>query len=144
MTERKTWTAALRALGDAVFDLWSVEIEALRRDLVRFALQVAKLLGIALGFLFVAFYLPFLLILAAVDGVRVATGNLWSASLLVFLGVVLVMAIVAGIAWLLIGRKMENPVDTVNRRLEDHRGWWRTQISGDEPRRLDDHQEEPA
>ncbi|MEM8932374.1 MAG: phage holin family protein [Acidobacteriota bacterium] len=133
----------MRALGDAVFDLWGAEWQRLQQDLTRFAIQVAKLVGVGVAFLFVGFYLPFLLILAAVDGVREATGDLWSAALLVFLGVVLLLALIGLVVYLLIVRKMENPVESVTRRLDDHRGWWAAQAL-DEPRRLDDPPGEPT
>ena len=138
MATRETWSESVHALGRAVLDLIKVEVQAATRDFKVFFVQVGKLLAVAALMLLVLVYVPFVVLFTLLDGIAGWTGYPYWAAGLILLGLILLfMGLVGAVAYVVIVRKMENPVDTVQRRLDDHRGWWRHEIL-DEPRRLDD------
>lgn len=118
---------ALRDLGRATLDLFWAELAVVRHDIGRFFVQAAKLLAFAVVSLVVLFYMPFLVLMAMVDGVKRIAGweSLWAPSLAVLGIVLLFLGLVGGILWLLVGRRMESPVASVQRRLDDNQGWQR-------------------
>lgn len=138
MAERETWSESLQSLGTSVLDLIKVEAAAAAQDFKVFFTQVAKLLAVAAVSLVILFYVPFLVLFTVLDGISAATGYPYWGSGLILLGAVLLfLGLVGAITYFVVIRKMENPVQTVQRRLDDHRGWWRHEIF-EEPRRLDD------
>lgn len=137
MIHRMSWIGALRDLGSSLIDLFWAELALVRHDLVRFFVQVAKLAAFAFASLLILVYMPFLVLMAMVDGVRRIAGweSLWAPSLVVLGLVLLLLALVGGVLYLLVVRRMEGPGATVTRRLDDHRGWQRHQLY-EEPNRL--------
>lgn len=140
MADRETWTDSLQALGRAVLDLLKIEVQAAAKDFKVFLTQVAKLAAVGALMLLVLVYMPFVVLFTLLDAIHVLTGFPYWGSGLVLMGVIfLFLSLVGAIAYFFVARKMENPVQTVQRRLDDHKGWWRNEIF-DEPRRLDDAQ----
>ncbi|HVR27924.1 MAG TPA: phage holin family protein [Thermoanaerobaculia bacterium] len=122
----KEWLDLLRHLGDAVLDLAAAEAAALAEDLRRGGRQAARalvLLAVAAVLAVVAWAL---FTLALVWGLAAAIG-LWQAALLV--GVVYAaVAMVCAAAARRRFRAIEPPLETVQRRLEEQRTWFRGRI----------------
>ena len=122
----KEWLDLLRHLGDAVLDLAAAEAAALAEDLRRGGRQAARalvLLAIAAVLAVVAWAL---FTLALVWGLATAIG-LWQAALLVG-AVYAVVAIACTFAARRRFRSIEPPLETVQRRLEEQRTWFRRRI----------------
>ncbi len=140
MAERETWIESLSALGAALLDLVRAEIKAALSDIKVFFRQVAMLLAVGGLLLLILIYIPFILLLSAIDGIHAMTDwPYWGSALLLFGLVILLMATIAAVAYFLIGRHMRSPVEVFQNRLDDHKGWWRNDVL-DEPRRLDDRE----
>ena len=118
---------AVRDLGTAAIELFWAELAVVRHDIGRFFVQAAKLAAFAVASLLILVYMPFLVLMAMVDGVRQLAGweSLWAPSLVVLGAVLMLIALVGGILYLLVGRRMESPVASVQRRLDDNQGWQR-------------------
>lgn len=137
MANRGSWTEILQSLGAAILDLFKLEIKAATQDFKVFFKQVAMLAGVAVLMLFVLFYVPFLVLFSVLDGIQQATGWPYWGSGLALTGLVfVVLSVIGAVAYFIVIRKMESPQITVQRRLDDHRGWWRNDVL-EEPRRLD-------
>jgi Putative Actinobacterial Holin-X, holin superfamily III len=124
----RSFRGRVREVGEAFLGLLRAEAEALLRDFGasgRALARVALLAALAGGVVFWSLGLAIQL------GVEVAALWLprWGA-VAVVLGVFLVLA--GGLAALAVARlrRIEKPSDTVRRRLEENRRWWRERIEG--------------
>lgn len=116
------WIDLFRSLGESLLEVWRAELVTLQQDFER----SGRHLGMALGLLGVAVVLLFwivgllLFVLIALLHVWLAW---WSSSLIVLL---LFMISAGLLAWLGIRRlrQVENPVETVRRRVDNHLDWW--------------------
>ncbi|MEM6793521.1 MAG: hypothetical protein AAF725_06035 [Acidobacteriota bacterium] len=128
---KKSWLQAYRALGDSVLSLAGAEFSALLEDWKKWFIEVVKLLALVFVSLVVFFYIPFLTLFVAIDGLATwLDWSHWAAGLAVLGLALLVIATLGGIAAWLIKTRIapDNPAATFQRRLDDHRGWWRHQI----------------
>jgi len=116
------WIDLFRSLGESLLEVWRAELATLQQDLQR----SGRFLGAALGLLGAALILLFwivgllLFVLVALLHVWLAW---WSASLIVLV----LFALTAGLlVWLGVRRlrQVENPVETVRRRVDNHLDWW--------------------
>lgn len=124
MLER--WRDLFGAVGESFLDLLWAEIEELESDLGR----SGRLLLRALVALVVAGVLGFYASAAAGVLLVVLLNHvwpLWAAVLAVTLGLLLLAGIAAavGTRWL---RRLESPVSTVRRRVDDHLQWWQQEL----------------
>lgn len=125
------WIELFRSLGEALLEVFRAELEALQQDFSR----SGRHLGVALGLLGAAAVLLFWtvgLLLFTLVLVLDIWLPLWAAAL-ILLGL---FALVTGIlAWLGLRRmrQVENPVDNVRRRMDDHIDWWQHSLLA-EPR----------
>lgn len=134
---RQSWSEAFHALGSAILGLLKAELEALEKELARSGKNLGLGVGLlaaaaAFGFWTLGIATYFLIHLLAI------WLELWAASLIVTL---VFAAVVAGLAFVGLRklRKLENPVTTVRRRVEDHVDWWQDGVLGpDEGARLAD------
>lgn len=132
---RQSWSEAFHALGSAILGLFKAELEALEKELARSGKSLGLGVGLlaaaaAFGFWTLGVATYFLIHLLAI------WLELWAASLIVTL---VFAAVVAGLAFVGLRklRKLENPVTTVRRRVEDHVDWWQDRVLGpDEGGRL--------
>jgi hypothetical protein len=127
----REWIDLFRSLGEALLEVLRAELAALQGDLSRsgrhFGVAVA-LFGAAavLGFWIVGLLLFVLITLFDL------WLPLWGAALVV-------LGIFAAAAALLVGlglrrfRQVENPVENVQRRLDDHLDWWQRLLAQPEP-----------
>lgn len=116
------WIDLFRTLGESLIEVLRAETSALQTDLK----TSGRHLGIALGLLGAAVLLLFWVLgLAIFVTITVLSIwlELWAAALIVF-AVFLVVMLVLG--WLGVQRfkKVESPVDTVKRHVDDHLDWW--------------------
>lgn len=125
------WIELFRSLGEALLEVFRAELEALQQDFSR----SGRHLGIALGLLGAAAVLLFWtvgLLLFTLVLVLDIWLPLWAAAL-ILLGL---FALVTGILGALGARRIrqvENPVDNVKRRMDDHIDWWQHSLLA-EPR----------
>jgi hypothetical protein len=116
------WIDLFRSLGESLITVVRAEVTALQEDLKRSGGH----LGVALGLLGAAALLSFwvigLLIFLLIAALHVWL-ELWAAAGIVFLVFGGVMAV---LAWLGVKRlgKVENPLDSVKRHVDDHLDWW--------------------
>lgn len=116
------WIDLFRTLGESLIEVLRAESSALQTDLK----ISGKHLGIALGLLGAAVLLLFWVLGLAIFVTIAALSiwlELWAAALIVLGIFLLVMGV---LAWLGIRRlqKVENPVDTMKRHVDDHLDWW--------------------
>ena len=125
------WIELFRSLGESLLEVFRAELEALQQDFSR----SGRHLGVALGLLGAAAVLVFWtvgLLLFTLVLVLDIWLPLWAAAL-ILLGL---FALVTGLlAWLGVRRlrEVENPVDNVRRRMDDHIDWWQHSLLS-EPR----------
>lgn len=116
------WIDLFRSLGESLVEVLRAETTSLQQDLKR----SGRTLGVALGFLgatvMLAFWILGLLVFFLVSFLYIWL-ELWAAALIVLLAFTLVAGILAalGISRL---KKVENPVDSVKRHVDDHLDWW--------------------
>lgn len=123
------WIEMFRGLGESLIEVLRAEAATLQDDLTR----SGRHLGAALGLLGVAlvfvFWIVGLLIFVLVALLNVWL-PLWGAALIVLA----LFLLTAGIfAWLGTRRmrQVENPMQTVRRRMDDHLDWWQNNLLRD-------------
>jgi hypothetical protein len=120
------WTELFSSLHRSLLAVLRAELDALLGDLSdsgRRLIGVLTMLAAA-----AAFFVVFLgvIVVAAVAALALAV-PVWAAALIV----AGVLGLVAGICgWLGVRRlrSIENPADTVRRRVADHAAWWQTRL----------------
>ena len=116
------WIDLFRSLGESLIEVVRAESSALQADLK----TSGRHMGIALGLLGTAVLLLFWVLGLAIFCVIAVLSiwlELWAAALIVLV----VFAIAMGVlAWLGVRRlqRVENPVDSVKRHVDDHLDWW--------------------
>lgn len=139
------WIDLFRSLGEALLEVWRAELATLQDDLSR----SGRHLGVALGLFGAAAVLLFWtvgLVLFALIALLHVWLPWWGAALIVLALFLIAMAILAGLGLKRL-RKVENPVETLRRRVDSHLDWWqhgllaRPQTLDVEPATLND--EEP-
>lgn len=116
------WIDLFRSLGESLIEVVRAETSALQTDLK----TSGKHLGIALGLLGAAVLLLFWVLGLAIFCVIAVLSiwlELWAAALIVLV----LFAAVMGVLVLLGLRRLErveNPVDTMKRHVDDHLDWW--------------------
>lgn len=116
------WMDLFRSLGEALLEVLRAEAATLQDDLTRSGRQFGIALALLAGAAAVLFWFLGLLIFVLVAVLAIWL-PLWGAALIVLT----VFGIVAGIlAWRGIKgmRQVENPVETVRRRVDSHLDWW--------------------
>ncbi|MGH9379190.1 MAG: phage holin family protein [Thermoanaerobaculia bacterium] len=121
-----------RALGSGLADLAAAELAALRSDL-RASVRRAGLGGILVvvgsGLLLCAVAA---LALAGFEGLTLVLPR-WAAALAIACGLAVVGLIVLTVSRAQL-RRVEGPVRTLQRHVEDHRDWWRERLGEGAPR----------
>lgn len=128
------WIEMFRSLGEALLEVWRAELDTLQEDFGR----SGRYLGVALAFLGAAAVLGFwvvgLLLFALVALLHIWL-PWWGASL-----IVLALFTAAAATLVLMGvnriKKVESPVATVRRRVDNHLDWWQHGLLA-QPKTLD-------
>lgn len=116
------WIDLFRSLGESLVEVLRAETTSLQEDLKR----SGRHMGVALAFLgaaaMVAFWVVGLLLFFLVAFLYIWL-ELWAAALIVLGLFLLTLGI---LAWLGVSRlkRVENPVDSVKRHVDDHLDWW--------------------
>ncbi|HEV2856708.1 MAG TPA: phage holin family protein [Thermoanaerobaculia bacterium] len=111
-----------RSLGEALLEVWRAELDTLQEDFGR----SGRYLGVALAFLgaaaVLAFWIVGLLLFALVALLHIWL-PWWGASLIVLalFALAAVLLVNLGVKRL---KKVESPVTTVRRRVDNHLDWW--------------------
>lgn len=128
------WIDLFRSLGEALLEVWRAELGTLQDDLQR----SGRHLGVALGFFgaaaMLAFWIVGLILFVLVSLLHVWL-PWWGASLVVLALFVIAAAILArfGLGRM---RRVENPLETVRRRVDSHFDWWQHGLLA-QPKTLD-------
>lgn len=127
--ERTGWLDLFRDFGSSLLTLGQAELQAFQRDLSESGRRALGALGLFLGALVFAFWT-----------VGVATAFLvvlldrwlpvWGAALVVT-GLLALVATVLALAGRARLRRLENPLATARRRMDDHLAWWQSQHRAD-------------
>jgi hypothetical protein len=124
------WIEQLRTLGSALLEVLRAEAAALAGDLRRNGRDLTiglVLLAAAAG---IGFWLLGLLLGTAVAVLAIWL-PVWGAAL-VTTGVFLLVTATLVALGLRRLKRLENPVATINRRLEDHVNWWQSRLLVDQ------------
>lgn len=124
------WIETFRGLGEALLEVLRAEVSTLQEDLTRsgrIAGGALALLGAALVLLF---WIVGLLVFALVAVLHIWL-PLWASALIVL---ALFTGAAALLGWLGVRRfkQVENPVQTVRRRVDDHLDWWQNTLLREE------------
>jgi len=116
------WIDLFRSLGESLLEVMRAELAGLQDDLQR----SGRHFGVALGLFAIAAVLAFWmvgLLLFALIAVLHIWLELWGAALIVLALFVIGIAIF-GVLGMRRMRQVENPVETVRTRLDNHLDWW--------------------
>jgi hypothetical protein len=120
------WIALVRSLGEALLSVLRAELAALQADLSKSGRHFGVALALFGGAAAIAFWVVGLAVFALVS-LAALWLPLWAAALAV-------LALFAGGAALLVWRglarleKVENPIESVRRRVDDHLDWWQSRL----------------
>ena len=117
------WIDLFRSLGESLIEVLRAESTALQTDLKtsgRHMLWALLLFGAAAMLLFWVIGL-FVFLLITLLAIKLP---LWASALIVFGLFVVVMAGLGLVGYFRFLRRVENPVDTVKRHVDDHLDWW--------------------
>lgn len=123
------WIDLIRSLGESLLEVLKAELAALQEDFSRSGRRLGLALGLLGGAAVLLFWLVGLLLFTLIVVLSIWL-PLWAAAL-ILLGL---FAIVTGIlAWLGVRRlrEIENPVDNIRRRVDDHLDWWQNSLLAD-------------
>ena len=120
------WIQMFRGLGESLIEVLRAEVATLQDDFNR----SGRNLGQALAFfglaLILAFWIVGLLIFVFVALLSVWL-QLWAAALIVLTLFILGAGLLGWIGWRHM-KKVENPMQTVRRRVDDHLDWWQNNL----------------
>ena len=130
----------LRSLGEALLAVLEAEANALRTDLAESGRRFAVVLALAATAAFLLFWSIWAAGLALYQILSLWLPS-WAAALILLAVLLLLASIFGGLARYRLGQ-IEPPVDTVRRRVDDHRNWWHEELlsdldSGRGPARID-------
>lgn len=127
------WIESFRGLGEALLEVLRAEVSTLQEDLTR----SGRIAGVALALLGAALVLLFWIVglliffLVAFLHSKWPLWPLWGSALFVL---VLFIVTAGLLGWLGVRRvkQVENPMQTVRRRVDDHLDWWQNTLLRDE------------
>jgi Putative Actinobacterial Holin-X, holin superfamily III len=125
------WIRRFRELGDGLLAVLRAELATLQQDLARSGRHLGVALGLLGGALVILFWWVALLI-ALLVAVLALWLQLWAAILAVLLLFTAGAAVLAWLGWRR-WRRVENPVETVRRHVDDHLDWWQNGLLRDRP-----------
>jgi len=116
------WIDLFRSLGEALLEVWRAELATLQDDLSRSGRHLGVALGLFGAAVLVLFWTFGLLLFVLISLLHIWL-PWWGAALVVLALFAIAMAVLA-----LLGRKqlrrVENPIETVRRRVDSHLDWW--------------------
>lgn len=128
----RRWRDLFASLGESLIDVAEAEVMALKQDLRQTGRRFSAALAIAVAAAFLAFwavgatgFVAFQVLVLWLPG--------WGAALIV-LGVLLAGALILGMVARQRLLDLEAPMDTVRRRIDNHKEWWQSQLPVQEDR----------
>lgn len=122
----RRWRELLATLGESLVEVAEAEVSALKLDLRSTGRRFVSSVALAIAAAILAFWVVgaasfalFQVLLLWLPG--------WGASLIVLGALVLIALILGWIARQRFG-ELEAPMDTVRRRVEDHKDWWQNDL----------------
>lgn len=137
MATLRSWAAMIREVGDAFLGVVRAEIAALAQDLRSSQRKLVRVVVLAVLCGALLFWAVALAIDLAVELLSLALPR-WGA-LLIVLALLVAIAVAAGAAARSRLAAIETPAETLRRRMEESRRWWRTRIESE----IDDAEDEP-
>jgi len=128
------WIDLFRSLGESLLEVWRAELATLQEDFQRSGRHLGMALGLLGGAVVLLFWIVGLLLFVLIALLHVWL-PWWGASL----SVLLLFLLAAGLlVWLGVRRlrRVENPVETVRRRVDNHLDWWQHGLL-DQPKALE-------
>ncbi|HKV12133.1 MAG TPA: phage holin family protein [Thermoanaerobaculia bacterium] len=129
----REWIELFRSLGESLLEVLRAELEALQKD---FATS-GRHFGVAVGFfgaaVMLAFWIVGLLLFFLISLLYVWL-QLWAAALIVLVLFLLTAAVLVNLGLRKL-KKVENPIENVRRRVDDHLEWWQRLLA--EPKTVD-------
>ncbi len=128
------WIELFRSLGESLLEVWRAELATLQEDFGRSGRYLGSALGLLGAALILVFWIVGLLLFVLIALLHVWL-PWWGASLVVLLLFLLASGL---LAWLGVRRlrKVENPAETVRRRVDSHLDWWQHGLLA-QPKALD-------
>ena len=128
------WIDLFRSLGESLLEVVRAELAALQEDFQRSGRHFGVALGLFGAAAVLLFWMVGLLLFAVVAVLHIWL-PLWGAALIVLALFVLATAILGVLGARQI-RQVENPLETVRRRVDNHLDWWQHSFLS-QPRTLD-------
>ncbi|HEX4961529.1 MAG TPA: phage holin family protein [Thermoanaerobaculia bacterium] len=116
------WIDLFRSLGESLLEVLRAELAALQEDFQRSGRHFGVALGLFGGAAILVFWTIGLLLFALIAILHVWL-PLWGAALIV-LGLFVLAIAILGYLGARRMRQVENPLETVRRRMDNHLDWW--------------------
>jgi len=128
------WIDLFRSLGESLLEVLRAEAATLQDDLQRSGRHFGVALAFFGGAVVLLFWMVGLLLFALIALLNIWL-QLWAAALIVLALFVAGIAILASLGMRRL-RQVENPMETVRRRVDEHLDWWQHSLLS-QPRTLD-------
>jgi hypothetical protein len=116
------WIDLFRSLGESLLEVMRAELAGLQDDLQRSGRHFGVALGLFAAAAVLLFWVVGLLLFALIAILHIWL-PLWGAALIVLALFLIAVAILGGLGMRRM-RQVENPVETVRNRLDNHLDWW--------------------
>jgi cell division protein FtsW (lipid II flippase) len=128
------WIELFRSLGESLLEVWRAELATLQEDFGRSGRYLGSALGLLGAALILLFWIVGLLLFVLIALAHVWL-PWWGAALVVLLLFLLATGLLvwSGLRRL---RRVENPIETVRRRVDNHLDWWQHGLLA-QPKALD-------
>ncbi len=128
------WIELFRSLGESLLEVWRAELSTLQGDFQRSGRFLAAALGLLGAALILVFWIVGLLLFVLIAVLHVWL-SWWLSALIVWLLFVGAAILLGWLGWRRL-RQVENPVETVRRRMDSHFDWWQHGLLA-QPKTLD-------
>jgi hypothetical protein len=129
----REWIDLFRSLGESLLEVLRAELEALQKDFATSGRHFGVAVGLFGAAAMLAFWIVGLLLFLLISLLSIWL-QLWAAA-----GIVLLLFLSIAAVLVLLGlrqiRKVENPIENVRRRVDDHLEWWQRLMA--EPKAVD-------
>ena len=116
------WIDLFRSLGESLLEVMRAELAGLQDDLQRSGRHFGVALGLFAAAAALAFWMVGLLLFVLIAVLHIWL-QLWAAALIVLALFAIAVAILGALGARRM-RQVENPVETVRQRLDNHLDWW--------------------
>ncbi|HEX2641632.1 MAG TPA: phage holin family protein [Thermoanaerobaculia bacterium] len=123
------WIDLIRSLGESLLEVLRAELAALQEDFSHSGRRLGLALGLLGGAAVLLFWMVGLLLFTLIVVLAIWL-PLWAAALILLALFALVTGILAGLGVRRL-RQIENPMDNIRRRMDDHIDWWQNSLLTD-------------